>query len=160
MGHGKTTEVQLMMFLKANDEKGLQQFPDLPRLYREEGAIEGINYDIAFAQMCLETGFLRFGGEIQSNQNNFAGLGDVGGNAAGASFPSARLGVRAQIQQLKAYASTEPLVQELVAPRFRFVTRGIAPLVGQLSGRWSADPQYGDRILAILRRLYESVGLI
>ncbi len=160
MGQGKASEVQLMMFLKANHEKGLQQFPDLPRLYREEGTIEGVNYDIAFAQMCLETSFLRFGGDIQASQNNFAGLGSVGAEAAGASFPSARIGVRAQIQQLKAYASTEPLVQELVAPRFRFVTRGIAPLIDQLSGRWSADPQYGQRILSILRRLYESAGLI
>ncbi|MDJ1182646.1 hormogonium tapered terminus morphoprotein TftA [Roseofilum casamattae] len=160
MSQGKSSEVQLMIFLKANNERGLQEFPDLPRLYREEGTIEGVNYDIAFAQMCLETTFLRFGGEVQSNQNNFAGLGNVAGTESGASFPSARIGVRAQIQQLKAYASTEPLVQELVAPRFRFVTRGIAPLVPQLSGRWSADPQYGQRILALLRQLYESSGLI
>lgn len=160
MGHGNTSEVQLMMFLKANNEEALSQFPDIPRLYREEASIEGVNYDIAFSQMCLETGFLRFGGQIKASQNNFAGLGDVGGGPAGASFPSARIGVRAHIQQLKAYASTEPLVQELVAPRFRFVMRGIAPLVGQLSGRWSADLEYGDRIMARLRLLYEASDLL
>ncbi|MCG8363151.1 MAG: N-acetylmuramoyl-L-alanine amidase [Pseudanabaenales cyanobacterium] len=159
-GHGNTSEVQLMMFLKSNNESGLDDFPDLPKLYREEAAIEGVNYDIAFSQMCVETSFLRFGGEVKPAQNNFAGIGAVGGGAEGASFPSARVGVRAQIQHLKAYANTEPLVQELVDPRFRFVSRGIAPLVGQLSGRWAADPQYGDKILAILRRLYESAGLL
>ncbi|MDP8965171.1 MAG: N-acetylmuramoyl-L-alanine amidase [Cyanobacteriota bacterium] len=160
MGHGSTSEVQLMMFLKANNENALTQFPDLPKLYREEATIEGVNYDIAFSQACVETNFLRFGDDLKASQNNFGGLGDVGGTADAATFPSARLGVRAHVQQLKAYASLEPLVQEVVSPRFRFITRGIAPLVGQLSGRWSADTQYGDRILAVVRRLYESAGLL
>ncbi|MFP4008731.1 MAG: N-acetylmuramoyl-L-alanine amidase [Spirulinaceae cyanobacterium] len=160
MGHGNTSEVQMQMFLKNNNENALKDFPDLPKLYREEAAIEGINYDIAFCQMCLDTNFLRFDGLVKASQNNFAGLGAIGGGISGASFPSARIGVRAQIQHLKAYASLEPLVQEVVDPRFRFVTRGIAPLVEQLSGRWSADPQYGQKILAILRRLYESANLL
>jgi hypothetical protein len=160
MGYGKTSEVQLMMFLKANNDKALTQFPDLPKLYREEGSIEGVNYDIAFSQMCVETNFLRFGGDLQASQNNFGGLGSAGGSSEPATFSSARLGVRAHVQQLKAYASLEPLVQAEISPRFKLVIRGVAPLVGQLSGRWSADLQYGDRILAVLRRLYESAGLL
>ncbi|WP_017305813.1 N-acetylmuramoyl-L-alanine amidase [Spirulina subsalsa] len=159
MGQGRTSEVQLIMFLKANHESALSQFPDLPRFFREEGALEGVNHDIAFSQMCLSTNFLRFGGQVTPSQNNFATLGTVGGGGY-ASFPSAQIGVRAQIQHLKAYASLEPMVQEIVDPRFRFVTRGIAPTVGQLAGRWSSDPLYGDKILAILRRLYESAGII
>ena len=160
MGRGNTSEVQLMMFLKANNEKALVQFPDLPKLYREESSVEGVNYDIAFCQMCIETNFLRFGTDIKPSQNNFAGLGSVGGGSESASFPSARLGVRAHIQHLKAYASLEPLVQELVDPRFRFVTRGVAVLVAQLSGRWAADLTYGDRIMATIRRLYEASDLL
>ncbi|MEO0825883.1 MAG: N-acetylmuramoyl-L-alanine amidase [Cyanobacteria bacterium J06639_16] len=160
MGHGKTSEVQLSLFLKSNNDIALEQFPDLPKLYREEGAIEGINYDIAFAQMCVETNFLRFGSIIIPAQNNFAGLGDADGGPEGATFASARIGVRAQIQHLKAYASVEPLVQELVDPRFRFISRGVAPLVNQLSGRWAADPQYGQKIMSQVRRLYESAGLL
>ncbi|MBD0265821.1 MAG: glucosaminidase domain-containing protein, partial [Tolypothrix sp. Co-bin9] len=138
----------------------LVKFPDIPKLYREEAGIEGVNYDIAFCQMCVETGFLRFGGDIRPEQNNFAGLGAIGGGSEAASFPSARIGVRAHVQHLKAYASLEPLVQEVVDPRFRFVTRGIAPLIDQLSGRWSADLDYGARISAMLKRLYESAGLL
>ncbi|AFY80119.1 hormogonium tapered terminus morphoprotein TftA [Oscillatoria acuminata] len=160
VGHGNTSEVQLIVFLKGNNPQAIVQFPDLPQLYREEAAIEGINYDIAFCQMCLETNFLRFNGEIQPTQNNFAGLGSLGGGNTAASFPSARIGVRAHIQHLKAYASIEPLVMEQVDPRFRFVARGIAPLLAQLSGRWAADLQYGQKILALLRRLYESSGLL
>jgi N-acetylmuramoyl-L-alanine amidase len=160
MGYGNSSEVQLMMFIKSNNENALNIFPDLPRLYREEATIEGVNYDIAFSQMCIETEYLRFGGTISLTQNNFAGLGTAGGEAVSASFPSARIGVRAHIQHLKAYASTEPIVQEIVDPRFRFVTRGVATLVGQLSGRWQDDLQYGDRILAVIRRLYESAGFL
>ncbi len=160
VGHGNTSEVQLIMFLKANNENALAEFPDLPKLYREEATVEGINYDIAFSQMCLATNFLRFGGDAKPAQNNFADLGAVGGGAQGATFPSAQMGVRAHIQHLKAYANLEPLVQDVVDPRFRFVTRGIAPLVDQLSGRWSSDLDYGKKILAILRRLYESADLI
>ena len=68
--------------------------------------------------MCIETGFLRFGGDIKPEQNNFAGLGAIGGGSEAASFESARIGVRAHIQHLKAYASLEPLVQEVVDPGF------------------------------------------
>jgi hypothetical protein len=160
ISNGNTSEVQLQLFLKNNNESALIQFPDLPKLYREEANIEGVNYDIAFCQMCLETGFLRFGTDIKPQQNNFAGLGAVGGGFQGASFPSARMGVRAHIQHLKAYASLEPLVQEQVDPRFRFVTRGVAPSINQLSGRWSADLDYGTKITSIIRRLYESANIL
>lgn len=160
MGSGNTSEVQLRVFLEARNPTGLTRFPDLPKLFREEATIEGVNYDVAFAQMCVETGFLTFGGTVQPTQNNFGGLGAVGNNAQGASFPSARIGVRAQVQHLKAYASTAPLVQEIVDPRFRFVARGIAPLIDQLSGRWAADPKYGEKIVSVLRQLYESAGIL
>ena len=160
MTRGATSEVQLQIFLRDNNQDALVKFPDLPKLYREEAAIEGVNHDIAFCQMCLETGFLRFGDDIEPQQNNFAGLATIGGGNETASFPSARVGIRAHIQHLKAYASLEPLVQEVVDPRFRFVTRGIAPLVTDLSGRWEADLNYGEKIVALVKRLYESAGLL
>lgn len=160
MSNGNTSEVQLQLFLRNNNQNALAKFPDIPKLYREEAGIEGVNYDIAFCQMCVETGFLQFGGDVKPEQNNFAGLGAIGGGSEAASFASARIGVRAHIQHLKAYASLEPLVQEVVDPRFRFVTRGIAPLIDQLSGRWSADLDYGTKISAMIKRLYESAGLL
>ena len=160
MSRGATSEVQLQIFLRDNNQNALVKFPDLPKLYREEAAVEGVNHDIAFCQMCLETSFLRFGDDIAAEQNNFAGLGSIGGGSQTAIFPSARIGVRAHIQHLKAYASLEPLAQDNVDPRFRFVTRGIAPLVTDLSGRWEADLQYGEKIVALVKQLYESAGLM
>ncbi|MFM7601978.1 MAG: N-acetylmuramoyl-L-alanine amidase [Pseudanabaena sp.] len=162
MGVGNASEVQLLMFLKNNNETALTNYGDLPRLYREEAEIEGVNHDIAFCQMCIETNFLRFGKDIEPEQNNFASLGAVAISAAkasGASFEDQRSGVRAHIQHLKAYASNAPLFQTVVAPRFHLVARGVAPVFSQLTGRWAIDPLYDRKILALIRRLYESAGI-
>jgi hypothetical protein len=111
--------------------------------------------------MCLETGFLAFGGLVTPDQYNFAGLGATGFLNSdgipdkGLFFPDPRTGVRAQIQHLKAYGSTEPLTGELVNPRFRFVRRGSSPTIEGLAGTWAADRQYAFKINAILERLYE-----
>lgn len=160
MGRGVTSDVQLLMFLKSKNESAMEPYKDLPRFYREEGAIEGVNHDVAFCQMCLETDYLQFRGNLRPEDNNFGGIGVIGEEGSEVTFDDPRTGVRAQIQHLKAYASTEPLVQAIVDPRFRFVRRGVAPLLGQLSRRWDPDPQYGKQILNILRLLYESAGLL
>jgi hypothetical protein len=127
--------------------------------YIEEAAAEGVNHDIAFAQMSLETGFLRFGGDVLPEQFNFAGLGATGNGERGHSFPDPRTGVRAHIQHLKGYASTEPLNQELVNPRFRFLVMlnriGTSPTIHGLTGTWAMDPEYSNKITTILRRMYD-----
>jgi hypothetical protein len=160
MGHGSTSDIQLMMFLKSNNEETLTHFADVPKLYREEANIEGVNYDLAFAQMCLETDFLSFSLMPRPKPFNFGGLRTAVSPQEEQGFSSARLGIRAHIQHLKAYASQEPLVQEQVDPRFCWVKRGVAPSVYDLSGRWSTDPYYGEKIVSIVRRLYESAGLL
>lgn len=156
---GRLSQDTVESFLRSRNPQILEQFPEIVRLYLEEAEIEGVSSDIAIAQALLETNFFRFGNEILPSQNNFGGLGTVGVAGKAATFRSARIGVRAQVQQLKAYASREPLVRDIVSPRFHFVTRGIAPRVEQLSGRYSVDPLYGEKILAILGRLYRFAGL-
>lgn len=160
VGRGNTSEVQLSLYLKANNPLALGKYPDLARLYREEANTEGMNYDIAFCQMCVETNFLNFANSAQAASNNFGGLGSVAGDRNGAIFASARLGVRAQIQHLKAYANTEPLVNPVVDPRFSFVPRGVAPKLDDLTNRWTADANYGTKIASRLRSLYQSAGLL
>lgn len=155
MGRGATTQEQLLTFLNRINPSAANQFRDLSRLYREEAALEGVNHDIAFSQMLVETNDLTAARVLA--QNNFGGIGSATGGTDGASFPSAQTGVRAHIQHLKAYGSVEPLFQRLVDPRFNFVRRGVAPLVSMLSGRWTADQNYGEKIMAYVRRLYDSV---
>lgn len=131
--------------------------PELATLYLEEGKKEGIRGDVAFAQSCLETGNFHFGGDVKPEQNNYCGLGATGGGVAGNSFATPQLGIRAQVQHLKAYANTEPLSGDLIDPRFSYVQRGCAPYVEWLgipdnpSGKgWAAGKDYGAKILKII----------
>ena len=123
-------------------------------IYIEEANHEGVNPDIAFAQMCLETGFLRFDGTVDRHQNNFCGLGVTGNGEKGNSFINTLEGVRAHIQHLKAYASTNTLNNELIDKRFNFVKRGSATHIYDLTGKWAVDVKYDHKIRNLLNRLY------
>ena len=143
MGRGDMSPGELVsFFLESNPDADELKVTRLAALYIEEAAAEGVNADIAFTQMCLETGFLRFGGLVSEDQNNFCGLGATGPGYPGLFFPDERTGVRAHVQHLKAYASEEPLVGELVDPRYNLVEpKGKAPTIYGLAGTWAADDQ-------------------
>ena len=128
----------------------IEQFCEL--LYEEAGT-EGVRADVLFAQSMLETGWLKFGGAVRAEQCNFGGIGALDGGASGSTFADVRTGLRAQAQHLKAYASAEGLNQECVDPRFKYVSRGCAPYVEDLSGRWASDVNYGSSIVAIINKL-------
>ena len=124
----------------------------------DEALTEGVKPEVVFAQAMLETNWLRFGGDIAVGQCNFAGLGATGNGNPGNSFncygkDSVRIGLRAQIQHLKAYASEDALVNKCVDSRFVYVSRGCAPTIKDLSGKWAADTNYGSKILSIIRRV-------
>ena len=156
MGKGIVPGEKLAAFLLQTNRLADEEFVLLlAGYYLEEAVAEGVNHDTAFAQMCLETGFLRFGGLVTPDMNNFCGLGAIGPEEPGLFFPDPRTGVRAQIQHLQAYAGDGPLNQELVDPRYRYVKRGSAPTVHGLAGTWAADRAYDEKIDRILKNLYE-----
>jgi hypothetical protein len=133
---------------------GAPTIDDFATLVFEEAEMEGVRPEVVFCQSMLETGWLQFGGDVKVEQFNFAGLGATGGGVAGASFADVRTGIRAQVQHLKAYASTQPLVTPCVDPRFHLVTRGIAPEVTDLNGRWAVPgTNYGQTILSLMGEL-------
>ena len=108
--------------------------------------------------MCLETGFLRFGGLVSEEMNNFCGLGSIGDGKKGESFPTEKIGVLAHVQHLKAYASSKPLVRPPSDPRYKYVNpKGKAPTIYRLAGTWAADPNYGKKLENILIRLYKPI---
>ena len=90
---------------------------------------EGVRGEVVYEQAMLETGWLQFGGDASAGQFNFSGLGTTGGGVAGNSFPDVRTGIRAQVQHLKAYASSEELTQACVDNRFQYVSRESTPYV-------------------------------
>jgi putative cell wall-binding protein len=134
---------------------------DLARLFLEEGAVEGVRGDIAFAQSILETGYFTFpsGGQVRSSHNNYGGLGAVDGGNNPNRFPSPRIGVRAQIQHLRAYGdrtvTVSNLANPLVSPRFHLVSpKGKAPAWENLGGgAWASDPRYAAKILSIYGKI-------
>ena len=166
MGKAKASAQQMALFARSKNAE--PQLPacsleQLAQFFLEEGEAEGVRGDVAFAQSLHETGFFKYGGIVLPTQNNYAGIGALNGNATGqaATFPDPRTGVRAQIQHLKAYASTEPLVNACVDPRFSLVTRGSAPYVEWLgaadnpNGKGWAVPGsgYGANVVKLLSQI-------
>ena len=134
--------------------KGASSIEDYCQLVLEEANAEGVKAEILFAQAMLETGWLQFGGSVKASQCNFGGIGAVNATAGGASFDDVRTGLRAQVQHLKAYASTEPLKNACVDPRFKKVERGVAPCVEDLNGRWAVPGDgYGQRVSSLAARV-------
>ena len=130
------------------------------KIYIEEANAEGINGSIAFAQAMKETGWLKFGGDVQIEQLNFAGIGTLGGGVKGATFTTVREGVRAQIQHLKAYATKTELKNTCVDPRFSLVARGSAPYAEWLGQKenpngygWATNTGYGVDIVKMVKAL-------
>lgn len=141
-------------------DKGADSAEAFFKILKEEAEAEGVRADVLFAQVMLETGGLQFGGDVQPSQCNFGGLGAVGGGAAGETFADVRTGLRAQVQHLKAYASTDGLNNACVDKRFQYVSRGTARYVEWLAipqnpyGKgWAADADYGTKLLRIMDSL-------
>lgn len=166
MGTSSTSVEQMVKYYKAHaaypafyagtDAPTIEAFC---QIYMEECAAEGVKAEVAFCQAMNETGFLKFGGQVSITQYNFAGMGATDDGAAGASFPNVRTGVRAQVQHLKGYASTDALNNACVDPRFAYLSksRGCAPIVEWLGINenpakkgWATSVNYGYN----LRNLY------
>lgn len=129
-------------------------------ILKEEADAEGVKAEVLYAQVILETGGLKFGGDVKPEQCNFGGLGATGNGVAGETFADVRTGLRAQVQHLKAYASNKPLNKACVDTRFAYVTRNSAPYVEWLAipknpyGKgWAADPNYAVKLLSIIKSL-------
>lgn len=162
-GEAVATAAQMTTYIKAKRPGVEQSVIDMIPLYLSEGQTEGVAGDIAFAQSCIETGNFAFPDEtcaVTLAQNNFAMMGVTSTFAKGESFATPQIGIRAQIQHLKAYANSEALVGDCVDPRFKYVSRGSAPYVEWLGQQenpkgkgWATAKGYGDRILAVLAEI-------
>lgn len=157
LGKGQLSAVQLADFFINNNEHVEKEFIlKFADYYIQEASMENINSDVAFAQMCLETGFLRFGGLVQPDFHNYCGLGAMDAEHPGEKFETEQLGVRAHIQHLQAYATTQDvqLNNQLIDPRYNWVhkTKLVTDIFG-LTGTWATDPNYGNKIDEIISRM-------
>ena len=161
MGSNTISTNMLMKYYQANatypefyKDSDAPTLKDFCQMYIDECKAEGVKPEVAFCQSMKETGFLRFGGMVQINQFNFAGIGAVdSGETAPNTFASVREGIRAQVQHLKAYASTQALKNPCVDPRYQFVRKGSTPYVEWLGQHenpngygWATAIGYGNSL--------------
>ena len=178
MGTSQTTVAQMVRYYNANAsgydtfkakyngkyngvlaKGGASTINQFAQIYYEEATAEGVRAEVAFTQCMKETGFLKYGGDVLPNQYNFAGIGATGA-VHGASFGNVRMGIRAQIQHLKAYGSISPLTNPCVDPRFNLVKRGSAQYVEWLGIKenpngygWATSKSYGHDIVSMVNSL-------
>lgn len=158
LGKETLTVEQCKQYLMKNNPNA----PEVIEPYKKYGDILGIRWGYAVAQMMKETNFLKFGGDVKPQQNNFAGIGAVGGGMVGASFPSVEDGVLAHLEHLFAYATTASLPKGIakIDPRFDLVKRGICPNIEDLNGHWAVlGVGYGESIISIYNRITAEIIL-
>ena len=178
MGTSQTTVAQMVRYFNSNAsgydtfkakyngkyngvlaKGGARTINQFAQIFYEEATAEGVRAEVAFTQCMKETGFLKYGGDVLPNQYNFAGIGATGA-VHGASFSNVRMGIRAQIQHLKAYGSISPLTNPCVDPRFNLVKRGSAQYVEWLGIKenpngygWATSKSYGHDIVSMVNTL-------
>ncbi len=167
MGEGEVSAEAMYLYLITNNkDNGLNPISeDYAREFVittiREAEAEGVRYDVAFALMMHETGFLNFGGDVLPVQNNFGGLGATGGGAKGAEFEDMQTGIRGVVQHLKCYASDEDLVNDLVDTRFANYLRKKAIYVEWLGKAdnpngygWAVPGKgYGGKIVGMIEKM-------
>lgn len=117
---------------------------DIAKTFYKLAPKYGIDPTWAISQSILETGWFRYqGSAVKPEHHNYCGLGVTSTGITGGIFNTIADGVTAQLQHLFAYGCKDalPSNETLLDPRFKYVTRGIAPNWEQLAGRW-AVPGY------------------
>jgi hypothetical protein len=131
----------------------------------EEADFEGVRAEVVFAQAMKETGWLQ--SSRAKTQCNFCGLGATSNSVAGANFVSfevdgktctygsnaVRAGLRAQVQHLKAYATTIAPRTTVIDPRYSLISKGVSPNVEGLGGRWATSVTYGVSIVQMINEI-------
>lgn len=153
-GEPEVTKGQALAYLlNTNTDIKLACSPEqLIEYYWEEASREDVRPDITFCQALLETGFFRYGGDVVHKQNNFCGLGTVGGGVRGASFKTPQLGVRAHVQHLLAYARYRKPKTAIIDPRYKVahdlrLSRGLIDKWSGLNGTWAMGAEYCEKIM-------------
>lgn len=161
-----TTPGRLMGFLESRNPNIDPRFRAIAADYMRIGNELKIRWDVAFFQMMIETGNLTFRGDVQADQNNFAGMGATGNHVHGESFPDVATGVKAHLQHLLMYAGEH--IDNPVAERTRKVqewgilTNWQKSLHGpvtydQLAKQWApTSRRYSREIAGLVEAFYGS----
>jgi N-acetylmuramoyl-L-alanine amidase len=160
LGESTVAVEKMIAFVKEKNPNALF-IEEIAKQFIEVGKTYGIRGDMAFCQSLIETGWFKFDGgtAVTPDQHNYCGLGVTSKGMKGNSFTTVKDGVTAQLQHLFAYASKNELPngEILLDPRFKYVTREIAPHWEDLSNRWAMNANYGTHIVALYEQLVNYV---
>ena len=140
-------------------EKGAATGADFVNQLWQAAIDEGVRPELLYAQVMIETGNLRFGGDVLPEQCNFGGLGATGKGAHGNSFDTVLKGLRAQALHLRAYAGFEPLTVDPskardVDPRYgAWILAKKANIIRKLAGTWATDKNYAVKLVRVMNEL-------
>ena len=155
-GEAEATKGQAVRLIKEKNPNVhlMCSVEELVDLYWIEAEREGVRPDLALAQSLVETGFYRYGGDVDHDQNNFCGLGTTGGGVKGAAFKTPEIGVRAHIQHLLAYTQKSRPKTKIVDPRYEIahsirVERGVVDTWYGLNGTWAMGGLYCEKIMVM-----------
>ena len=140
-------------------EKGAATGTDFVNQLWQAAIDEGVRPELLYAQVMIETGNLRFGGDVLPEQCNFGGLGATGNGEHGLSFDTVLKGLRAQALHLRAYAGYEPLTvdpseAQKVDPRYgAWILAKKANIIRKLAGTWATDKNYAVKLVRVMNEL-------
>jgi hypothetical protein len=127
-----------------------KQFENFYQIVIEEANSRRLNSDIIAMMFGHETNWLTFTGDVDSKQNNFAGLGAVGNGAKGESFADVRRGVQAAINHFYYYVHSKDFGQGQKAERTLMLIKSKhkinAKSIKDFTGVWATDPAYANSI--------------
>lgn len=140
----------------AQNQGAHQRFIDVADLYWKYGELTGIRPEILYGQAAKETAYGKYTGQVQPEQNNWAGIkiknptGDKPEDHE--TFLTPEDGVRAHFNHMSQYVGVEPVGE----PHDRYYVlntvpwRGTVKNVEQLGGKWAPDVTYGYNIVVKL----------
>ena len=157
VGYVPVSADQLLRPFIARGSNQIERARRLANIYIQWGQAFNIRADIAWAQMCHETGFLEFTGVAKPDWNNFGGIG-ITGPGAMVTFASEELGVIAHYAHLawyvypgdiNAYCNKNYDPRHIGAHRFN----GDSSL-NSLNSRWAPAADYVNKIIYFANQIW------
>ena len=158
-GIGKVNSDKMKHFLYDNhkDKYSNAEIDKFVDYTIEESNLEKINYEVVFALMMHETNYLNFEETVDYSKNNFGKLKNIDEQAV---FKDMKTGIRAVVQRLKAYSSSDNLKGKYVDENFKDVKRSSIKYLEHLGIKenpygigWSEEEAYGLKIKNIMKQV-------
>jgi N-acetylmuramoyl-L-alanine amidase/PKD repeat protein len=162
IGYTEVTVEQLVKIFEDRNSSKVEWARRIAPIYIQYGKLFNMKTDIAWAQMCHETGFLEYTGDVDPSQNNFVGIGATGGGVPGNSFATEELGIIAHFAHLawyyypdhiNTYCSMTYDPRHFGSSHYRYT--GDTTL-NHLNGRWAPGATYTDKIIVFSNQIYGS----